>query len=305
MRRSSTLTSLLLLSSTHATAAPAATSDDEVTYPSALQVDLVFPTNGTYSKPTENFFPFVFAMHNAKFSTALLPFIETRITKLKIEANGTETPFTSSNVGYGLGYPEVRNFSSDADPYYYTYPWAAVDTPGIDVEGPYELKWRFYANNCSETNLSDWKTSRDYSAWDSTVRFTIGDGGKDPNDAATLVEDSCRMANQSVVVQAVKQVKMETDAFWANKESPNREALLQCTVLDTQEKTPKPEACGSLSEEAAKKVLAEMKEKFEAPMPLPGGGTPSPSGAAQAGTSGIKVLVPTLCLVAMMVNLLG
>lgn len=303
MRRSFSLASLLLLTGLNPTASAA--SDDVVDYPSALQVDLVFPRNGTYSKPADGYFPIVFAMHNAKFSAALGPMLEFRVTQLKTEANGTETKVRSSLTGYGLGYADVRNFSSDAGPYYWNYPIPEMTMP---AEGPYEITWKFYAHNCSETDLTKWQYSREYSPFERTVRLNIGADGKNPTDAATLVEDSCGEPDQSVVVQAVKQIKMESDERSGNKDLPEAEALRQCTVLETHEKTPKPEACGSLSEEAAKKVLAEMKDQakdIHGPTSDLPGGTPSPSGAAQTGASGLMVLVPTLCLVATMVNLLA
>lgn len=301
MRRSSLAPLLLLISTASAAPEP---SNDTITYPTTVQVDLVFPRNGTYTKPKgEPFFPIVFAIHNAKFDTSLVPTINARLAKLETQANGTETPTGGGHTfGYALGFPEgARNLSSDAGPAYIGHPvkWEDME------EGRYLFNWTFQAYNCSENDKQNWADSADYAPFQRSFVLTIdnGDEGENPVDAATLAEDSCKQANQTVVVQALKVIEMESEAPWSRQSMMDKKRT--CTVLETMGNTPEPEACGSLSEEKAKEVLADTKALYERIEDLNKGGDGNPD--TESGASGFKALLHTLgglSLVAMMVNYL-
>ncbi|KAK3389078.1 hypothetical protein B0T20DRAFT_425299 [Sordaria brevicollis] len=300
--RHSSLAPLLLLAST-ASAAPEP-STDTITYPQTVQVDLVFPRNGTYTAPKgEPFFPFIFALHNAKFDTALVPTIDARLAKLETQANGTETPTGKGHTfGYAFGFPEgARNFSSDAGPAYAGHPVEWDDMP----EGRYLFTWSFKAFNCSEDDKENWAVSEKYAPFERSFVLTIdnGDEGKNPADAATLAEDSCKEANQTVVIRALKAIEMESEAPWSRQTMMDKKRT--CAVLDTMENTPEPEACGSLSEEKAKEVLADTKDLYERFEDFKNGGDGNLDD--DSGASGLKALLPTLgglSLVAMIANYL-
>ena len=83
-----------------------------------------------------------------------------------------------------------------------------------------------------------------------------------------------------MVVQALKQITMETEASWARENYPDK--LRLCTVLETEEKTPELEKCAALSAERAKKVLADTKESYNK---LPGS-VPEPTSTSGASATG-------------------
>lgn len=148
------------------------------TFPSTVEVDLVFPHNDSYAPST--IFPIVFAFQNAALAPTLDPGFE-----LSILQNGD----VNSNVTYSPQL-DLRNTNfSGSDPYYvYTF-LSNINTTSDGNPTPYLLQWQFGAGNCSGPASGTSNITGGFRTMN--VFFTIQNGAQVPDLTASADTSTC------------------------------------------------------------------------------------------------------------------
>ncbi|ROW06502.1 hypothetical protein VMCG_04276 [Cytospora schulzeri] len=149
----------------------------QTTYPTTVELDLVFPRDNTYA-PGE-LMPLVFAIQNAQAASALGLTIDWQIGEIG-----------NSDDSFFSGFWDLTSTNYSSDPYYiYTY------TPLLNVtEGDYKVLWYVYATNCS----NDGSTDPSFWSGNKYVTFTLKNGAQQPDLVAATGPDTCAtMSNQT------------------------------------------------------------------------------------------------------------
>ncbi|KAN0108809.1 hypothetical protein V8E51_008551 [Hyaloscypha variabilis] len=139
------------------------------TFPTTVEVDLIFPRNDTYG-PTA-LFPFVFAFQNALLAPSLDPGFDISLREI-----------TSPNTtGYGLALDvSATNFSRSDPLYVYT---SITSLPAA----AYRLEWSFGASNCSDQGTF----TLGGGFREQSVEFTIQAGAPLPDLVSTATSPEC------------------------------------------------------------------------------------------------------------------
>jgi len=145
------------------------------TFPTTVEVDLIFPRNDTYG-PTA-LFPFVFAFQNALLAPSLDPGFDISLREI-----------TSPNTtGYGLALDvSATNFSRSDPLYVYT---SITSLPAA----AYRLEWSFGASNCSDQGTF----TLGGGFREQSVEFTIQAGAPLPDLVSTATSTSTECADIS------------------------------------------------------------------------------------------------------------
>jgi hypothetical protein len=145
------------------------------TFPTTVEVDLIFPRNDTYG-PTA-LFPFVFAFQNALLAPSLDPGFD-------IELREVMSP---NSTGYGLAIDlSATNFSRSDPLYVYS---SITNLPAA----AYRLAWSFGASNCSDQGTF----TLGGGFRENSVEFTIQAGAQRPDLVSTATSTSTECVNIS------------------------------------------------------------------------------------------------------------
>ncbi|ROW04030.1 hypothetical protein VSDG_00884 [Cytospora chrysosperma] len=161
-------------------------SATQTTYPTTVELDLVFPRDNTYA-PTE-LMPLVFAVQNSQAASSLGLTIDWQIGRIG----------SADNLSFS-GFWDLTSTNYSSDPYYiFTY------TPLLnETEGDFKMLWYVYAANCSSSG------STDPSFWSGNkyVTFTLQNGAQQPDLVAATGPETCAtMPNQTFnVVETLPQ----------------------------------------------------------------------------------------------------
>ncbi|ROW15175.1 hypothetical protein VPNG_03015 [Cytospora leucostoma] len=149
--------------------AHAGMSAAQITFPTSVELDLVFPRDATYSPVA--LMPIVFAVQNSQAASSLGLTISWQFVKI-----GAGDPSST-------GFWDLTSTNYSSDPYYiYTY------TPLLkDAEGDFKLLWYAYSTNCSSSGSMDpsFRSENKY------VTFTLQNGTQQPDLVAAISPDTC------------------------------------------------------------------------------------------------------------------
>lgn len=150
---------------------------DATTFPSTVEVDLIFPRNDTYAPSA--LFPIVFAFQNAQLVPSLDPGFDITLW------DNSGRNVTGQSPVLNL---KTTNFSNTDPTFVYTYV-TDLNTTTAGEAVSYLLSWAFSAGNCS--NIGGALTFGG-GFRDNSVQFTIQNGAQQPDlVTATANRDSC------------------------------------------------------------------------------------------------------------------
>jgi hypothetical protein len=213
----------------------------QLTVPAAVEIDLIFPRNGTYS-PTA-YMPIVFAIQNSRYAASL------DLTFRYTLRNGTgpQTEFTR------LMDLEYADFSS-RDPYF------AIDSvPYMNTEGTWTFNWLSFSGHCAQTVVN--VTSEQNVLGDgfqqnqtflgfATIEFSIKNGAKAPDLIAATADDTCA-SSENFTFSVTKILDVPKSDIWDGRKS--------CAVLPTPYSRPSANPCGAkLNSSVASSISAAI-----------------------------------------------
>ena len=213
----------------------------QLTVPAAVEVDLIFPRNDTYS-PTA-YMPIVFAIQNSRYAASL----DLAFRYTLSNGSGPQTQFTR------LMDLEYADFSS-SDPYF------AIDSvPYMKTEGIWTFSWLSFSGNCSQTVVnvtSEQNVLGDGFQGSHTVRgfapieFSIKNGAKQPDLVAATADDTCANS-ENFTFSVTRILNVPKSDIWDGRKS--------CAVLPTPYSRPPANPCGAkLNSSVASSISAAI-----------------------------------------------
>ncbi|KAH8882897.1 hypothetical protein GQ53DRAFT_733090 [Thozetella sp. PMI_491] len=136
------------------------------TYPTTVELDVVFPRNETYAPA--DIFPIVFAFQNSLATIPLIPNIQWRIQKLGSLSDPLD--WGSKDLAGGL--------NTSSDPYFVVFD--TLNTKNA-TEGQYFLYWEVACGNCSARNIPTDPTEIGLTTFHNSTMFAIKKGAPVPN----------------------------------------------------------------------------------------------------------------------------
>jgi hypothetical protein len=200
----------------------AAAAQDTVTYPAAVEFDIVFPGNNTYAPAP--LFPIVFAVQNLAAAAPAIPitiqWVMVRMKDGERRAGAAELPNTSSS-----------------DPYYFS-----LGSTWLQSAGQYALELGVYYHYClspNETNNGPWDGLKG-SLLQESFYFTLKPGAQQPDLGADM--DTCPV---SVATLEVTEDRL-------------REPHNICITTPDSDPPPANPCAAKLDKEAASSITAEL-----------------------------------------------
>ena len=223
-------------------AAGACCSAAQLTFPSTVEFDLIFPRNGTFS-PTARM-PIVFAIQNSQYAVPLDVSFSYAILKQTVNDEGEpDSELINGNSVIDLTHADI---TSSGDAYF------AIDSLIKNItEGNYTMLWTLMSTNCSHTKndynepldgistgpmLANNTFSNFMKYQSAPMEFTIKNGAQFPDLVAATADDACAdSGNLTLEVTGTLNVS-NPDQFYGRT---------ACAVLPTPLTTPPANPCAA------------------------------------------------------------
>ncbi|KAM7211386.1 hypothetical protein V8F06_013237 [Rhypophila decipiens] len=218
----------------------------QVTFPSTVEVDLVFPRNDTYSP--EPFFPLVFAIQNPGLIGPLLFAIPYVIWSSNFSDAISGVIYVGDNVS-----------SSDT---YFPYRFTSELR---ETEDTWYLKWEVASGNCSESTMLELGGSTNVSFPQyrgKTLGFTTKKGAKLPDLVAATDQDTCAANMESLTYNVTGTLATPHPFSYDGRNS--------CAVLSSTSPSPVPNPCGANFNASAASSIAAAITATLCAVPVPG-----------------------------------
>jgi len=180
----------------------AAQSQTPVTFPTTVEVDLVFPRNDSFAPG--QYLPIVFAIQNARAAPGLL--FQLNAALYRDGANGTSTFIGNQGL-------TRTNYSTTSG----TEPYFVVLTTNItnSTEGRFGLLWEVMTTNCSATLVEDQSPhnpTAQLSRFSNVTWFTLRNDARPPSLVTT--PESCPVSMKAFNVSSTVPVQREPGNSW-------------------------------------------------------------------------------------------
>jgi hypothetical protein len=217
----------------------------QLTFPAAVEVDLIFPRNDTYS-PTAHM-PIVFAIQNSRYAAPL---------DLSFQYTIYRGADLDDEIGFGAMILKYADFSS-SDPYF-----ALDSVPYMNTtEGIWSIMWTVYAANCShavigdppgvgQTNVGGGISASHLPYNSGPTQFTTKNGAQQPDLVAATADDTCASSG-NFTFDVTGTLKVADPPLFNGRSS--------CAVLPTPLSKPPANPCGAkLNSSAASSISAAI-----------------------------------------------